>query len=300
MAVQMVKVRCPYCGATFEVPKTVSVTVCPYCGTAIWIDSGEKVAEHYMYPDKTGFNRAFKNALGIAERQYPAPADLAETATPKGGRLHFIPLYIYHIKVVAECPKKEESGIEEDWTTLSAVKKLPLGLSSTYRFALGSRRYFEPRRLERGVYHQPEVSPERYIKKVSKKARGRAKWEASCSRPKIKDETRWEGIVHYPFWEIVYEYGGREYKALVDAVDGSVVYVEYPIEDSKKKKLLIGGSGFLLFPMGLGAYVGYKLGMPIIGTVSAAFTGAPGAFIYWTIAFSERGKYRLKSRLKKQ
>ena len=126
---------------------------------------------------------------------------------------------------------------------------------------LGARRFFEPRRLERGVYHRPEIPPEKYLSKVSKRAKGRAKWEANCSNPKVRDETKWEGLVHYPFWEVVYEYGGKEYHALVDAVDGSVVYAEYPIEKDKRKLLFIGGLGFLLVPMALGAYVGYKAGL---------------------------------------
>ena len=258
-------IKCPYCGAVFEVPETVSIAVCPYCGTAVWQATGEVFNEHYMFEVRYEYNRAFDAARMVAHRQFAAPDDLYESAQPKGGFLHFIPLYLYHISVRAECPDNPEAGLEEDYAAVLAIKKPLEGMPESYRFPVRGRRFFEPARIERGRYYQPELDPKQLIPKVSESAKKRALREAldACRDPKLVDETKWLGIVHYPVWEIKYAYRGKEYRALVDGSDGSVIYLEYPIGGKERGTLLAMGFGGILASIVLG------------GIVSAVAAGSP-------------------------
>ncbi|MCE4628094.1 MAG: zinc ribbon domain-containing protein, partial [Desulfurococcales archaeon] len=233
-------VRCPYCGQTFSVPETVPVAVCPYCGTAVWLGTGEVFREHYMYPVRHEYNSAYKIAIGVASRQYEAPERLELDASPSAGMLHFVPLYLYRVRVRAECPGNPEAGLEESWENRLATSRPPRGLPQSYRFPTRGRRFFEPKTLERGKYYQPDVDPKSLIPEVSARASAKALREAFnwCAKPEIVDETVWQGIVHYPFWEVRYLYRGEEYYALVDAAGGWVVYLEYPVGSAKRATLM--------------------------------------------------------------
>ena len=46
------KVTCPGCGASFEVPETVKTITCPYCGLVF----GEKVQEDHYSQRKSKFS----------------------------------------------------------------------------------------------------------------------------------------------------------------------------------------------------------------------------------------------------
>jgi len=285
---------CPYCGARFEVPETVAIAVCPYCGTTVWQATGETFREHYFYEDRIGFSRAFDNVRRIAQRQFAAPEDVAEASTPKAGYLHFIPLYLYHVRVKASCPGAEEAGLEEEYNALLAAKRVPEGFPENYKFPTRGRKYFEPETLERGRYYQPEVDPKELLSKASEKARRRALREAlnHCDNPEIRDETRWIGIIHYPIWEVTYSYNGRDYRALVDAAEGTVLYLEYPI-GGKERGILLGlTAGTLLAGLGLGALVGGVLDHLTAGAAGGLIAALPGSYTSLRLGAARVGRYR--------
>ncbi|MCE4625336.1 MAG: zinc ribbon domain-containing protein [Desulfurococcales archaeon] len=298
----MKSVRCPYCGATFQVPATVQVAVCPYCGTTIWLNTGQVFKEHYMYPIRVEFNKAYDNVLGLAERQFAAPEDIRKAASPDAGRIHFVPLYLYHVKVRAECPGNPEAGLEEEWVSRLAVKNPIQGLSINYRFPTRGRRFFEPRTLERGKYYQPDLDPKELLSEVTSRATLKALREAYnwCDEPKIVNESKWEGIVHYPFWEIRYSYNGRKYYALVDATDGTVVYLEYPIGTKKRGYLLSAAAGLLLGGMVIGAGLGYAIGSTTAGLAGGAVSSLPGVYKFLSLGVSRVGRYVLGERFARE
>jgi len=288
--------RCPYCGAMFEVPETVSIAVCPYCGTTVWQATGETFKEHYFYEDRIGFSRAFDNVRRIAQRQFAAPEDVADESSPKGGYLHFIPLYLYHVRVVAECPGVEEAGLEEEYKALLATKRVPEGFPEDYKFPTRGRKFFEPTTLERGRYYQPEVNPEELLPRAVERARRKALREAlnHCEDPQVRDESKWIGIIHYPLWEITYTYKGKDYKALVDAAEGNVLYLEYPI-GGKERGILLGiAGGSILAGVALGGAIGGVLDHLAAGAAGGFIASLPGAFSSLRLGAARVGKYRYK------
>ncbi len=292
----MKRIRCSYCGAEFEVPETVSVAVCPYCGSTIWVQSGEIFKEHYIYDLRIEYNKAYNNAIGIAQRQFAAPEDLAMSATPSEGMLHFVPLYLYQVKIRAECPENPHAGIEERWKTVLAMSTPIKGLTPEYRFPTRGRRFFEPRILKRGKYHQPDRDPRELLELVVSSSRIRAMREAynECDNPTLHDESKWLGIIHYPFWQVGYTYQGKEYYGLVDASDGTVVYLEYPI-GSKRRQILVGGAiGLVLAGALLGAGVGSLLGAAKSGLEGGVLASLGGVFNMLRMGTARIGRYRLK------
>jgi len=292
--VQVRRVRCPYCGQEFEVPSTVSLAVCPYCGTTVWIQTGEQFKEHYMYPVKLEYNAAYSQAIGVALRQFEAPERLELDASPSAGMIHFVPLYLYHIRVRAECPDNPEAGLEEDWANRLATTSPPRGLPETYRFPVRGRRFFEPRTLKRGKYYQPDLDPKRLLETVTSGPSLKAYREALnwCSEPKLVDESKWVGIVHYPLWEVRYRYAGEEYYSLVDAVTGDVIFLEYPIESSKRGVLLAAAGSMIAVASLLGAAVGSKISSATYGLIGGLVSGMPGALVYMRSGTRRRGEYR--------
>ena len=265
--VREVEATCPYCGARFRVPETASIVVCPYCGTAFWRETGGILKEHYMYPDRLGPNEAYRRAMMAGERLAGAPGDLLERSSLEAAALHYVPLYLYRVRVYADCPGKEAAGYEDTWVSLLATKTLPYGVPLEYDYPARGRRFFEPRRLRHGYYYRPEADPGELAKAASREAARRALAEArlACREPRLRDDTRWVGIVHYPFWAITYRYGKKKYRAVVDASSGDTVYLEYPVTAARRLAmtgtavLVAGGSGLV------GAGTGVALGATVLG-----------------------------------
>ncbi len=290
----MKTMQCPYCGARFEVPETVTVAVCPYCGTTVWQATGELFKEHYMYELRIEYNKAFDIVRSIARRQFAAPDDVYEASQPHAGFVHFVPLYLYHVRVIASCPGNPEAGLEEEYRVVLALKNPPLGLSSTYVFPTRGRKFFEPATLERGKYYQPETDPKEHISVVSEKARRRAYREAlnACEDPDVRDETKWVGIVHYPFWEVHYKYGGQLYRSLVDASDGTVVYLEYPIGSRERGILVALGIGSIVASLLIGLGIGAAAGHIAAGAAGGLLGSIPGALASLRLSTSRMGVYK--------
>jgi len=294
-------ITCPYCGARFEVPETVTIAVCPYCGTTVWASTGEVFREHYMFDVRIEYNRAFDNVRMLAQRQFAAPDDIYERASPEAGRLHFIPLYLYHVSVRAECPGNPEAGLEEEYAALVATRRLPEGLDEEYRFAVRGRKFFEPAKIERGIYYQPDLDAKELLPKATERARMKALREASeeCDNPKLVDESKWLGIVHYPFWEVIYKYEERRFRGIVDATDGTVVYLEYPIGGRERGVLLAMSAGLLLLSALIGAAIGSAVGSTIYGGAGGLVAGIAGSIPSFRLGAARVGRYRLRSRLER-
>ena len=290
----MKTIQCPYCGARFQVPETVTIAVCPYCGTTVWQASGEIFKEHYMFELRVEFNKAFDYVRRIAQRQFAAPDDIGEKARPEAGRIHFVPLYLYQVKVRAECPENPEAGLEEKYRVALALRNPLPGLPRSYPFPVRGRRFFEPATLERGKYHQPDLDPEELLEEVASRARSKALREAlnTCPNPKLVDESKWLGIVHFPVWEVEYSYQGKRYRALVDGSEGTVIYLEYPIGVKERGILLSAGIGGIIASALIGAGIGAAAHSLLAGAAGGFIASLPGAYSALRLGASRVGVYK--------
>ena len=286
------RIKCPYCGAEFEAPSGYRYVVCPYCGTTIETETGAK-QETFIYPVRLEEQEAYQLAIIRASQLPGAPSDIADASSYVGGSLHYVPLYICSARaVVRSCEAAQEERVE---AFIAAPGAVP-GLHSEYRFPAVGREPYDPERARRGIFHQVTASHEEPCKRLEARVSTRALREATLARcnGELETETKLLGIAHYPIWLIKYQYPGSQqrYRALVDAVDANVLYLEYPIP-LEKRALLLGGAATAL---------GTSIALAIIATITTHsplylaswLPGVAAAAPFLTKAVSRTGQYEMR------
>ena len=289
---QGTSIKCPYCGAEFEAPSGYRYVVCPYCGTTIETGTGAK-QETFIYPIRVEEQEAYQLAIIRASQLPGAPSDIAEASSYIDGSLHYVPLYVCSARaVVRGCEAAQEEIVEAFIAAPSAVP----GLYREYRFPAAGREPYDPEKARRGVFHQVTTSHEDQCKRLEARVSARALREAALARCNgdLETETKLLGIAHYPVWLIKYQYPSSQqhYRALVDAVDANVLYLEYPIP-LEKRALLLGGAATAL---------GTSIALAIIATIATHsplylaswLPGVAAAAPFLTKAVSRIGRYELR------
>ena len=273
------EVQCPTCSAKFKVPDTVTVATCPYCGTTFHVHTGEEATEeHYFFPPMK------KDAGGVLlkflSRQYGAPADITGARVTKK-ELHWVPVHFFYAH-----------GRYRRWTTIEEVffEGVPAGsplapLLDGYPFPVRGKRFFDQSIVGKGRYYEPELSKEEAEKKVYEHLLSALRSEALEEDKPFEDdnveyEIKYQGLVHYPVWEVSYEYSGEEFYGYVDGTDGRVIEANYPLMSGARKKATLLGTGLigagLVF--GIAAAGAYGSIWGIVGGLISAGAGSYGIF----------------------
>ncbi|GEM_PF-433287 len=306
-----VRIRCPYCGAEYRVPSTVTYATCPYCGTTFRIDYPEAKIEHYLFKIVYDKNLAYRLARDFASQQVGVVEDLVENSSFVSAELYYVPVYIYEVNVKALCRGEREKivgdgeveidvhgGEEFSYELVRAVDKLPIPLPKDYGFPARARVYFKPTVLKEGRYIQPSLDPMRVFERVKESGIKKAVEEAriACTGGyEVDDRSRYYGLAHYPFWWIRYRYGGKVYHALVDAADGTIVYLEYPLSMSGLLMGLGGGIASALAAGGIGSFITwYLLKQPLYGFIGGFIAGLPGFLVTASRMIFGKGRYMFK------
>jgi len=283
-------IKCPYCGAEFTAPEGFSYVVCPYCGTTIALDTGER-REAYLYPARLEEQEAYQLAIMRASQLPGAPRDIEAVAAYKSSILHYVPLYICRAKALVEgCSEASE---EREEAFLAAPRAVP-GLSDDYRFPAAGREPYDPERALRGVFHQVARSHEEPCRRLGERLRSRVLREARLARCSGEPVASTEliGIAHYPVWLVKYQYGDSTYRALVDAVDANVLYLEYPIP-LERRALLLGGAAITLgtsIALSLAAVAATSSPLYLASWIPGAAAAAP----FLTRVVSRIGRYMMR------
>ena len=271
-----VRLRCPYCGAEFEAPRDVTHAVCPYCGTVVEVETGSEVRSSY-YPWRLEEQDAVTYALTRLDTLPGAPRDLAEAAAYRRGRLHMLSLYV--ARLVAEAPGC--SAAHEEEVVVVRACRGPEGFPDDYAFPVVGRAPYRPGVAEAAVFHQVawrlEEAPGIGEARAALLSRASREAAAMCESPATpRVEVELVEVAHYPVWELVYGYGGREYRVLVDAVEPRIVYAEYPTSRGRLARVLAayaaGGAATaaLLAKASLVALAGGVAGLVAAGLAVAA------------------------------
>ncbi len=269
------EVTCPTCSAKFKVPDTVEVATCPYCGTTFHVHT-KKTGEHFFFPPMK------KDAGGVLlkflSRQYGAPADITGARITKK-ELHWVPVYFFYLH-----------GRSRRWESVEEVQfmGIPAGspfesLLQGYPFPIRGKVFFNEDIVKKGHYYEPEVSREKAEELARVALINALKGEGSqedkhISEEELELEVRYLGLVHYPLWELRYEYGDKEYWGYVDGTDGRVISAEYPLESGARKKATALAMGVVGAGAVLGVIASAMFGTPwgILGGVIPGIAGAWG------------------------
>ncbi|MEM1542145.1 MAG: hypothetical protein QW101_06190 [Ignisphaera sp.] len=310
--VDVKRIVCSFCKAEYTVPTTIVYATCPYCGTTFRLDKPDATVEHYMFSALLDKNSAYRYLKEFALMQIGIAEDFEVNASFESSYQYLIPLYLYEINVKTLCSKGKESidkdkveidihgGEETAYIVTPATKNIPIAIPSNYSFPARGRRYFKPTVLKEGTYVQPTLDPNQMFEYVKQPYLHKAIEEAriSCGESyEVNDNSRYVGIAHYPFWLINYRYRDRRYKSIVDAADGTVLYLEYPMSYGKRLQGLIGGLGVSGIAIAIASVISLiALSAPIPGLIGGLMTSLPGLGVALQKFLRSVGIYRYKVR----
>lgn len=271
------EVTCPTCSATFKVPDTVSVVTCPYCGTTFHVHTGEEAeVEHFFFPpmkeDPAG------RLLKFLSRQYGAPADITGARVTKK-ELHWVPVYFFYLHGRSRIKETVE---EVEFLGIPAGSPFKT-LLMNYPFPVRGKKFFDEGIVRKGKYYEPEMEREEAEEIARSRLKNALKKEASEESSyagELELNVKFQGLVHYPIWEVHYEYGGRSFVNFVDGTDGRVIRGEYPLMSEARKKATLLGSGLIGAGIVLGLIASGVLSSAwgIVGGLSAGVAGGAAIF----------------------
>ena len=277
--------KCPYCGAEFQAPPGKKLYVCPYCGTVV--SEGKSMENVYIFKPTVDKTTAFRRVLNF--RPVASPRDL-DTATPTSAELHFLPLYLYHVVFYPF------TDLETDVAAL-ALSKPPFTLPKSFKFPARWRTPFKPSLERIGVFHTPDLEVDEAFEKIGDVLE-EARLYASVFKSKVDIDRRFLGVAYYPFWVLEYRYKNSTYKSVVDAVEGFVLYMEYPIAArGRLTKLGLAAaitSAASLVGAGVAAFLGLSI---LLGALGGAAASGGAALRLLKITAARRGIYVAETRL---
>jgi hypothetical protein len=277
--------RCPFCGARYEAPPGRRFYVCPYCGTVV--SEGKTYESVYIFKPRADKTAAFQAILNL--KPTGSPGDLPQ-ATPVAAELHFLPLYLYRVSF------QPLSELEVDAAAL-AMSKPPVELPGGYRFPTRWKTPFKPSLEKMGVFHQPDLDPESAFRTLGEVVE-EAKAYASVFKTKVTVSWRFEGMAYFPVWALEYEYGGRRYAAAVDATDGTVIQMEYPLSRRGRAQAAAFAATAVLGSAVLGAFAALWAGAwPALGTLGGLVVSTGAVWRLTKFAAARRGVYKAEAKL---
>jgi hypothetical protein len=279
--------RCTFCGARYEAPPGRRFYVCPYCGTAL--SEGKTYESVYIFKPRTDKTTAFQTVLNL--KPTGSPGDLPHQAAPAAAELHFLPLYLYRVSF------QPLSGSEADAAAL-ATSKPPVELPRGYRFPTRWKTPFKPSLEKIGVFHQPDLDPESAFYTLGEIVE-EAEAYAAVFKTKVTVSWRFEGIAYFPVWAIVYEYGGRKYAAAVDATDGTVIQMEYPLSKRGRAQAAAFAATAALGSAVLGTLTAvlWANPWPVVGTLGGLLASSSAAWRLLKFATAKIGIYKAEAKL---
>jgi len=299
------QVKCPNCGANFEVIETTSFTTCPYCGYTFNLQTLQEWV-HYFFPVYINQNSAWLKLRSFILRRYGVPHDFYESSNITNIVLHYIPLHVFHVEAEATCQYKGNTATYHKVLDLAVPAHNGFWFDSTLRshkFSVRGRMFFKPSILERGKYYPPSISSESAKNLSQSIVNSLVLREASESCKGYsqisKVETNYIGLVHYPIWEFYYEYKNESYKGLIDGTNGRVMFVEYPLSREAKTFLVMSSVAIIVTSSLVGTLIGSvlvgsaALGL-VLGFIGSLASSAP--LLSTAISLKERGSEEISKK----
>jgi len=259
--------HCPNCSAPHEVREGDVVIKCSYCGTSFRTLQDEK---RYVLPVYYDSSRAIENFLLWVKKQSGYEESMPFNIILKDVKLHFLPFWTATVQARttfkglgedAEYSNPDTAGgyrsiravTKEEGGTLERYMEVAIPASNELKaeemIAVSKNRlYFSQEyiRLKGGILHGATITRDEAEKIFRRMAE--AELTKMIFREVVKVITRQDEInlseislVYIPVWEVVYDFKGKQYRALVDASSSRVVEATYPPDILEKASY--GGVG---------------------------------------------------------
>ncbi len=196
-------VTCTQCGGSVAVDPTTPFLNCNYCSSALYLDKS-KVVFHFVVSPTI----AMDEALGKLRRWMAGNEtvkDLDKLATIQNQELLYFPMWRF---VVRDDTGEHEFSEPASSSSIADLRRLPL--------SGGNLKFFSPTQFQGMPLKEPDVLLD-----------SAAQWlqtEKGAARENIKETN----LIHVPFYIFKYQFGGKDYQAVIDGTTGRVLASIFP------------------------------------------------------------------------
>jgi DNA-directed RNA polymerase subunit RPC12/RpoP len=210
------QIKCTQCGADVTVQQDETFIECPYCASALFLDK-KKVVFHYLIHPNFKPNEAEGNLKRWMSGNHTVK-DLDLKATGIKSEFYYFPVWYFKTKDASGDKIHLQPAAS---TSVSEIKKLQI--------PAGALKFYE-----KDTYNEHEiVKPD--VLYDSAQA-----WLKNSGTP--LENIREAALVHIPFYQFHYTFGGQSYTALVEASSGQVYANIYPAKSEAPFRVLFGMS----------------------------------------------------------
>ena len=233
---------CPQCAAENQIPVDEKFLECSFCSSAIFVDK-KKIVNHFVVTSNFKQQEAEGNLRRWMAGNFQVK-DLDKLAKITQVKFYYFPMWYFKTDATAG----EKIYLQPATSTpISEIKKINI--------PAGSLKVFSKKEFEISQFVEPDV--------LYDSARS---W---LSQTGVNAETvAQSNLVHIPFYQFYYEYGGKTYTALVEASSGMVYANLWPAKSEMPFRLL--------FVLSLIAFFGVSL---ITLALMISFKSSAGNFI---------------------
>ncbi len=268
--------QCPRCGSPHSVGEDDAAVTCSYCGTSFMTFREEK---RYIFPVYYDSSAAVENFMLWVKKQTGYEESLPFHINLRDVKLHFIPFWTATVRAKTtftglgedaafsapygtgyrkmKIVLREESGSFEKFMEVAVPASAELGIEGVTAISR-KRIYFSHEYVKQkgGILHGavvPRSEAEAAIKRMMS-----TELTKLIRREVVEVKTRNDEIdvsdlalVYIPVWEVVYEFKGKRYRALVDASSSRIIEATYPPDILEKAGYT--GVGVIHFVAGIAA-----------------------------------------------
>jgi hypothetical protein len=262
-------ITCDGCGAAVGFTELDRIVECRFCKTKLFVQAENYIPEYYIEPkiDKVAARRALQKFLtgpGMA-------GGLLKNSHFHSATLCFVPyndvklrrlgtLETDHFKRNTEVPGYRNSNIEEKRETSvvindlhrlePAVKLTGFALEHTHVFSVLKDSgapvlpFNREKQAAEGQIYLPQISADKILNDLKKRNMAHS----------VLDETDFVEIrvrrVFYPLFRLKYRFSGRLYTAVVDGINGKIIYGVAPQNDTFRVIYMVAMTAFSGFFFG--------------------------------------------------
>jgi hypothetical protein len=229
------KIVCPQCAGENDIPPDGKFLECQFCGSAIYIDKS-KVVNRFVIASNFNEEQAEGNLRRWMAGNFQVK-DLDKLAAISAKNFYYFPLWYF---------KTNDAGSDKIYlqpatsTSVSEIKNVQI--------PAGSMKSFSKKEFDEKQFVQPDV--------LYDNARN---WleQTGVSQDSIAESS----LVHIPFYQFYYAFGGKQYTAMVEASSGMVYANIWPAKSEVPFRLLFGLSivTFLVVSI-LSFVIGFAIG----------------------------------------
>lgn len=198
------RIICPHCAGESEVPVDEKFVECGFCGSSIYIDKS-KIVNHFVVMHNFTPEQAEGNLRRWMSGNFQVK-DLDKLAKINGYKFYYFPMWYFK---VVEGQKEMIFLQPATSTSILEIKNLviPAGNLKPYNKSFS----------EQNEFINPDIQYDS------------AKSWLSHSNVNISNLAE-SNLVHIPFYQFFYSYGGSQYTAVVEASSGMVYANVWPLK----------------------------------------------------------------------